>query len=166
MGHPANFQFDHAFGTVYGWFTSRGLYRLELPHTGMPPERRAVLHSSVNDARGWKLHAALDRYFAGVHEAFQDVPLDVDDATPFQQEVWEAARGIAWGKTATYGELTAHLGKPKEAARAVGRALGANRIAILIPCHRFLAANGALCGFAAGLEWKQELLRIERSLLA
>ncbi|MBX7257189.1 MAG: methylated-DNA--[protein]-cysteine S-methyltransferase [Candidatus Hydrogenedentes bacterium] len=166
MAEPTNFLYEHAWGPVYGWFSVKGLYRLELPRQDTPVERRSILHSSVNDGRVWRLNAALERYFSGQHETFGDIALDIDDATPFQREVWETARTIGWGQTATYGSLAEAMGKPKSSSRAVGHALGQNRIAILIPCHRFLASNGNLVGFAAGLEWKQELIRLEGGLLA
>ena len=166
MAQPTNFLYEHAWGPIYGWFSVRGLYRLELPRQEMTIERRSILHSSANDGRVWKLNAALERYFSGQRDSFSDIVLDVEDATPFQQEVWEAAQTIEWGQTATYGTLAERLGRPKSAARAVGHALGQNRIAILIPCHRFLSSSGKLVGYAAGLEWKHELIRTEGGLLA
>jgi methylated-DNA-[protein]-cysteine S-methyltransferase len=123
------------------------------------------LHSAANDARVWELHAALERYFAGMRESFHNIPLDLNGATAFQREVWLASRGTGWGVTQTYGELAHRLGKNTGAARAVGTALGANPIALIIPCHRFLGKDGALHGYAAGLEWKRELLRVEGVLL-
>jgi len=91
----------------------------------------------------------------------RDIPLDVK-GTAFQQGVWEALRGIPAGETLSYGELAAKLGKPK-ASRAVGGANGANNIAVLIPCHRVIAADGSLGGYAYGLEIKSELLKRERN---
>lgn len=90
----------------------------------------------------------------------QDIPLDVQ-GTAFQQRVWEELRRIPPGETRSYGELAAALGKPK-ASRAVGGANGANAIAVLIPCHRVIAADGSLGGYAYGTEIKAELLRRER----
>lgn len=165
MDQPANIRFDHANGPIYGWFSAKGLYRLELPHAERGAVRRSVLHSSANDARVWALNAALERYFAGMRANFDEVPLDFGSATAFQCAVWEMARQTAWGTSATYGELAGRMGKAKSAARAVGHALGQNPIAILVPCHRFLGADGSLHGFAAGLEWKRELLRLEGVLL-
>lgn len=89
----------------------------------------------------------------------QDIPLDVQ-GTAFQQRVWEELRRIPPGETRSYGELAAALGKPK-ASRAVGGANGANNIAVLIPCHRVIAADGGLGGYAYGTEIKAELLRRE-----
>jgi AraC family transcriptional regulator of adaptative response/methylated-DNA-[protein]-cysteine methyltransferase len=87
------------------------------------------------------------------------IPLDVK-GTAFQQRVWEELRRIPAGETRSYGELAAALGNPK-ASRAVGGANGANNVAVLIPCHRVIAADGTLGGYAYGLEIKAELLRRE-----
>jgi AraC family transcriptional regulator of adaptative response/methylated-DNA-[protein]-cysteine methyltransferase len=87
------------------------------------------------------------------------IPLDVH-GTAFQQRVWEELRRIPAGETRSYGELAAALGNPK-ASRAVGGANGANNIAVLIPCHRVIAADGTLGGYAYGLAIKAELLRRE-----
>ena len=87
------------------------------------------------------------------------IPLDVH-GTAFQQRVWAELRRIPHGETRSYGELAAALGNPK-ASRAVGGANGANHVAVLIPCHRVIAADGSLGGYAYGLEIKGELLRRE-----
>lgn len=87
------------------------------------------------------------------------IPLDIH-GTAFQQRVWEELRRIPSGETRSYGELAAALGNPK-ASRAVGGANGANNIAVLIPCHRVIASDGTLGGYAYGLEIKAELLKRE-----
>lgn len=104
--------------------------------------------------------------FAQVVEAVEQpgpgsaaIPLDVH-GTAFQQRVWEELRRIPHGETRSYGELAAALGNPK-ASRAVGGANGANNIAVLIPCHRVIASDGTLGGYAYGLAIKAELLRRE-----
>ncbi len=104
--------------------------------------------------------------FAQVLEAVEQpgagsaaIPLDVH-GTAFQQRVWEELRRIPHGETRSYGELAAALGNPK-ASRAVGGANGANNVAVLIPCHRVIAADGSLGGYAYGLAIKAELLRRE-----
>ena len=104
--------------------------------------------------------------FAQVVEAVEQpgpgsaaIPLDVK-GTAFQQRVWEELRRIPSGETRSYGELAAALGNPK-ASRAVGGANGANNVAVLIPCHRVIAADGTLGGYAYGLPIKAELLRRE-----
>lgn len=165
MDRPASFRYDHPRGPIYGWFSAKGLCRLMLPHADTGVERRSVLHSAANDARVWALNAAFENYFAGVRESFDAVPLDLDAATAFQRDVWNAARDVAWGVSETYGGLAERLGMPKSAARAIGHALGQNPVAVLVPCHRFLGADGSLHGFAAGLEWKRELLQLEGILL-
>lgn len=85
-----------------------------------------------------------------------DFPLDVR-GTAFQQRVWEALRRIPAGETLTYGELARRLGQPK-AARAVASACGANPLAVVIPCHRIVAADGSLGGYRWGLTRKRALL--------
>lgn len=87
------------------------------------------------------------------------IPLDVK-GTAFQHRVWEELRRIPAGETRSYGELAAALGNPK-ASRAVGGANGANNVAVLIPCHRVIAGDGSLGGYAYGLAIKAELLRRE-----
>ena len=92
--------------------------------------------------------------------AASSIPLDVR-GTAFQQRCWSALRTIPAGETRSYGEQAAMLGNPK-ASRAVGSANGANAIAVLIPCHRVIAADGSLGGYAYGTDIKAELLRRER----
>jgi len=87
-------------------------------------------------------------------------PLDLSRGTDFQRAVWAALRRIARGETRTYGELARQLNRP-DAARAVGRACGANPVPLLIPCHRVLATGGKLGGFSGGLKWKRRLLAAE-----
>jgi len=146
-------------GPILGYISERGLQELQLP--GPAARRVPLLHSAPNIVLGRRLARLLDRYFAGIAVTFDDVPLDIVAGTDFQRTVWSAARGIPWGKTITYGELARRVRKPA-AARAVGQALGANPVPILVPCHRILAAGGGLGGFGAGLDWKRELLRTER----
>ena len=110
------------------------------------------------------LRAAADQlraYFAGDLSQF-DLPL-APKGTAFQQEVWRAARLIGYGDRIAYGELAARLRRPVGAARAVGAALGRNPLPIVIGCHRVVAADGRLGGYAGGLERKQALLLLESS---
>jgi len=97
-------------------------------------------------------------YFSGSRRAF-DLPLDVR-GTPFQRAVWSQVVRIPYGATATYGDIAQLVGKPK-ASRAVGGAVGANPLPIVIPCHRVIGAHGALTGFGSGLDTKEALLRLE-----
>jgi AraC family transcriptional regulator of adaptative response/methylated-DNA-[protein]-cysteine methyltransferase len=90
-----------------------------------------------------------------------DLPLDVR-ATAFQRRVWEALRAIPAGEVRTYGQIAAAIGQP-EAVRAVGRACGANPVALAIPCHRVVAADGTLGGYRWGVDRKRRLLQAERA---
>lgn len=101
----------------------------------------------------------LVRYFAGQAFTFA-VPL-ADPGTPFQRQVWEALRQIPPGQTRSYAQLARALGRPT-AARAVARANGDNRIAIIIPCHRVIGSDGSPTGYAGGIWRKEWLLRHER----
>ena len=95
----------------------------------------------------------------GTRTAF-DLPLRLH-GTPFQVEVWEQLRAIPYGETISYGELAKRVDRP-EAARAVGAANGQNPIAIVVPCHRVIGADGSLTGFGGGLPWKRWLLAREQ----
>ncbi len=81
--------------------------------------------------------------------------------TPFQLEVWRALLAVPYGRTVTYGQQAARVGRPS-AVRAVGAANGRNPLAIVVPCHRVVGADGALVGYAGGLEAKRRLLDLER----
>ena len=103
--------------------------------------------------------AQLEAYFAGTLRVF-DVPVS-PRGTEFQEQVWRALLDIPHGETRSYGELARSLGKPS-ASRAVGAANGRNPISIIVPCHRVVGSNGALVGFAGGLDVKAWLLDHER----
>lgn len=103
----------------------------------------------------------LEQYFQGSLQRF-DLPVDVSALTSFRQQVLLLTMQIPYGSVTTYGELAKKVGSPK-AARAVGGALGANPIPIIIPCHRVLASTGALTGFSGigGILMKENLLLLE-----
>jgi len=105
---------------------------------------------------GWA--AAVERFLAEGGRR-PDLPLDLR-GTAFQEELWQALCEIPPGETITYGELARLLGKPR-AARAVGGACGANRVAVLVPCHLVLGGGGGLGGYAFGAERKKRLLALE-----
>ena len=125
---------------------------------------RPVVEGS-GDAPGLRhlaqMEGELRRYFAGTLRSFE-TPL-LTPGTEFERAVWQELLRIPFGHTRSYGEMAAKLGKPG-AARAVGRANGRNRIAIVIPCHRVIEANGKLRGYGGGLERKRFLLEHERQL--
>ena len=105
----------------------------------------------------------LREYFDGARFAF-DVPLNLH-GTEFQVATWKSLADIPYGKTISYGEQAASIGRPK-AVRAVGVANGRNPVAIVLPCHRVIVANGSLTGFGGGIAVKQWLLQHERNLIA
>jgi AraC family transcriptional regulator, regulatory protein of adaptative response / methylated-DNA-[protein]-cysteine methyltransferase len=109
-----------------------------------------------------RLERELGEYFAGTRTAFS-CPLHAP-STAFQQSVWEALQNIPFGTTASYKQQAEKLQKPS-AVRAVAHANGANRIAILIPCHRIVGENGELKGYGGGVHRKQWLLRFEQETL-
>jgi len=132
-----------------------------------------MFHGSKYPARireGWRKDAAplrdavdqLRAYFAGERFNF-DLPLAAG-GTPFQKKVWAALCEIPCGETRSYGEQAASIGLP-DASRAVGAANGRNPIAIVIPCHRVIGANGKLTGYAGGLNIKQALLEHEAHMI-
>ncbi|MDO5658895.1 MAG: trifunctional transcriptional activator/DNA repair protein Ada/methylated-DNA--[protein]-cysteine S-methyltransferase [Paracoccus sp. (in: a-proteobacteria)] len=110
--------------------------------------------SAITDA----VEAQLAEYFAGQRPRF-DLPL-APHGTGFQRLVWDALRRIPAGQTVSYGELAARIGRPT-ASRAVAAANGANGIALVIPCHRVIGADGTLTGYAGGLWRKERLIAIE-----
>jgi O-6-methylguanine DNA methyltransferase len=99
-------------------------------------------------------------YFSGSPAAFPSLPLEVR-GTAFQLRVWQELRQIPWGANLSYGELARRVGNPK-ASQAVGQALSANPIALIIPCHRVIKADGSLGGYRGGLERKRWLLEHEQ----
>lgn len=98
-------------------------------------------------------------YLEGQRRTF-DFPY-ILHGTPFQEKVWRALCDIPYGETRTYGQIAAAVGNPK-AGKAVGMANHYNPILIAVPCHRVIGANGKLTGYAAGLDMKEALLRLER----
>jgi methylated-DNA-[protein]-cysteine S-methyltransferase len=103
-----------------------------------------------------EIRQALAAYFNGRIDALAEVPV-ASGGTSFQREVWKALRAIPAGTTMSYGQLATNLGRAG-ASRAVGAANGANPIAIVVPCHRVIGANGALTGYGSGLPYKRWLL--------
>ena len=93
-----------------------------------------------------------------------DLPL-APDGTDFQRRVWDQLLAIAYGETASYGQIAHRLGHTNAASRAVGLANGRNPIPIVIPCHRVIGADGTLTGYAGGMERKQTLLELEQDAL-
>lgn len=101
----------------------------------------------------------LGEYFSGVRREFSVPFLGV--GTPFQRAVWQVLCSIPYGETASYADIAAKIGK-KNACRAVGGANNRNPLPIIVPCHRVIGKNGALTGYAGGLEIKEFLLKLEQ----
>lgn len=101
----------------------------------------------------------LDEYFAGERTAF-DCPM-IFAGSDLRHRVWHELLAVAYGTTATYGDIAARIGRPT-AVRAVASAVGANPLSIFIPCHRIIARSGKLTGYAGGLAAKKYLLDLER----
>ena len=102
----------------------------------------------------------LQSYFAGARDSFTDVELELAWCTPFQRRVVETMRAIPYGETATYGEIAALAGHPN-AQRAVGSVCAGNRFALVVPCHRVVAADGIGSYGSLGLGYKRRLLELE-----
>src|ERR1041385_418363 len=111
-------------------------------------------HSPIFD----RLKRELSEYFSGDRKEFT-LPLHVP-GTEFQMQVWEALRRIPYGSTTSYARLAESIGRPA-AVRAVARANGDNRIAVIIPCHRVIGSDGSLVGYGGGMSRKKKLLELE-----
>ncbi len=163
---------DYCFtcATALGWLaivaSAEGLLSLSWPAesayaavTSLGPLGAAA--SPSEPGADWQgLLDRLQAYFAGERVAFDREPIDWRGVPPFRRRVWAAVQSIPWGVTRSYGQVAAALGAPR-AARAVGGAMAANRLPIIVPCHRVLGADGRLVGFAAGLSMKARLLSLE-----
>jgi methylated-DNA-[protein]-cysteine S-methyltransferase len=161
--------FPTAIGTCGIAWSDRGVLGLHLP-AARDADMRASLARRFPDATESEPPAAVQQAIADITDLLKGrrtdlstVPLDMDAVPPFNRRVYDAARRIPAGRTQTYGEIAAELGEPD--ARAVGQALGQNPFAIIVPCHRVLAAGGQAGGFSApgGVQTKLRLLAIERA---
>ena len=124
-----------------------------------PKRRRAEPDWDLSDADFNEAKSQLNDYFAG---SLQEFSLAIKPTgTSFQLSVLDELQKIPYGKTVSYGEIAARLGKPK-AMRAVGAANGRNPIPVIIPCHRVIGADGKLTGFGGGLPTKEALLKLEQ----
>ncbi len=162
-------QLDSPIGPLFAVATRDGVCLLEFAD-------RPAIASQAASVRKWfgddivpgsnrhvdRLARELERYFRGTLTRFT-VPLAIA-GTPFQRQAWNALLAIPFGTTRTYGALARELGCARS-SRAVGRANGLNRIAILIPCHRVVQSDGTLCGYGGGLWRKRHLLDLERDAL-
>jgi len=151
---------DTPLGALDVWVTPQGVRRLGF-HRGADLVRAGeTLSSGEPPTHVSRVVEQLEEYFAGDRHDF-DVALDLGPLTPFQIHVYERLRRIPYGQVVTYGQVASDIGESPGAARAVGQAVGANPVSIVIPCHRVVASNGSLSGYAGGLARKAALLRIE-----
>jgi methylated-DNA-[protein]-cysteine S-methyltransferase len=160
----AGFLAHPAVGTVGVAVTARGVVALTLARTRC--DAAAALTARVasgvrpDDEACAPALRQVGEYLAGARRAFD---LRIDWAlphTPFQRRVWQALCGVPYGTAVSYGELAALAGRPG-AARAVGNAMNQNPIALVIPCHRVIAAGGRIGGYGGGLDIKRALLALE-----
>ncbi|MCL6612467.1 MAG: methylated-DNA--[protein]-cysteine S-methyltransferase [Peptococcaceae bacterium] len=106
-----------------------------------------------------RLEKGLNDYFSG-KRADLSVPVDWSHYTEFQKKVLQRVYSVPWGRVVSYGQIAREVGTPR-GARAVGGAVGSNRVLLVVPCHRVIAHDGTLGGFGGGLDWKRKLLKIE-----
>ena len=136
----------------------QGLAAVNWEHEESLPQRFALLAEAAAHPVLVQARQQLEEYFAGARRTFT-VPLDFA-GTDFQNRVWNALRTIPFGRTCSYRQIAAQIGRPR-AVRAVGAANGRNPIPIIVPCHRVIGADGTLTGFTGGLGIKARLLALE-----
>ena len=162
--------FETALGFFALSFSEGGLTRVVLPEPDAATARRRLVGRGVDPTTiagdNTPLPAAIDelvgairRYAKGEKVDFRFAAVDYGKASPFNRDIWEAARDLAHGEIVTYGELAARAGHPG-LARETGAALGRNPVPLVVPCHRIAAANGRTGGFSApgGVSTKLRLL--------
>jgi methylated-DNA-[protein]-cysteine S-methyltransferase len=170
-GLKKNSQAALVFPTRWGWMavaeSPRGLAGIVLPRAS----KRAAARALGMDSGVWERSSSaglqearkqLLEYLAGGRTSF-DLPLDLSQGTPFQRQVWKTLRAIPYGQLWSYRGLAARVGGV-EYARAVGGAVGANPLPIIVPCHRVVAQDATIGGFSSGLPAKRRLLALEGSL--
>jgi len=164
------------FELSWGWAaaarTREGLCTFILPETSREIAEKKIRARVGNDFEPSKSAlrdvVSLARgYFRGWLTDFEDLRLDLSPGTAFQRRVWSLVRRIPYGEVRTYRWIALEMGRP-EAARAIGGALAANPIPLIVPCHRIVNADGTLGGFSAGggVELKRRMLKLERVPMA
>jgi methylated-DNA-[protein]-cysteine S-methyltransferase len=161
------------FGTTGGFcgiaWTSDGIARFQLPTASAEETERLLLRRLPQAMPGSppvtvaEVVAAVKRYFAGEAVDFSATEIDLRDQDDFFRSIYAAARRVGWGCTTTYGAIARELGAGPAAARQIGQAMAKNPVALIIPCHRVLAAGGKLGGFSApgGSTSKLRMLELE-----
>jgi len=165
----------HIFETALGFagiaWRDAGIARFQLPSRTAEETERNLSRSLSNATKAEALPAhiaeavtAVTRYFAGEKTDFSHLELDLAGQDDLFREIYAAARRVGWGETTTYGGLAKSIGRSDwEAARDVGQAMAKNPVALIIPCHRVLAAGNKVGGFSApgGAETKKKMLELE-----
>ena len=154
--------FPTSFGRCAIAWNDKGLTHFYLPGDDAKADVKATPPAWVA-----AIIARVQRHFDGDLQDFADLRFDYSDVTPFQQRVYAAALKVKAGETRTYGWLATEISSSSAASRAIGTALGRNPWVLLIPCHRFIGANGKLTGYSApgGIETKKRLLALENAAL-
>lgn len=160
---------DTAIGVCGLAWNDSGLTRVQLPEaSAADTEARLTRRGASRSADAPPPEIArcvmqLIAYFEGQRVDFAEVPLDTAALSMFDADIYQALRQVGWGRTTSYGALSAAVIGAHDAARAVGVAMARNAWPIIVPCHRVLAANGAMGGFSAygGTMTKQKLLTLE-----
>jgi methylated-DNA-[protein]-cysteine S-methyltransferase len=150
-------------------WSERGVTRFQLPTKSAEATERLLLRRAPDASPGTpppdvaNLVSEVKRYFEGEKIEFSNVALDLVGQDDFFAKIYAAARQLRWGQTTTYGALAKQLGAGPEAARDVGQAMAKNPVALIIPCHRVLAAGGKIGGFSApgGSTTKMRMLELE-----
>jgi methylated-DNA-[protein]-cysteine S-methyltransferase len=150
-------------------WNNAGITRFRLPGKSAEGAQRMLLRRAPGAKPGAPTPevagavAAAKRYFEGKETDFSRFKLDLGEQDPFFQRIYAAARQVGWGRTTTYGALAKELDAGPEAARDVGQAMAKNPVALIIPCHRVLAAGGKVGGFSApgGSAAKIRMLALE-----
>jgi methylated-DNA-[protein]-cysteine S-methyltransferase len=154
--------FQTPFGVGKVWGTAIGIHHLDLP--SMQADSGLSQSSDIQEFESIYTKMAAEQLFQYFHAALKlfNLPLDLSGYSNFQQEVLRETANIPFGEVISYGELARRTGRTG-AARAVGGVMACNRLPVIIPCHRVVAANGALTGYTApgGLEMKKHLLMME-----
>ncbi|NOS78622.1 MAG: methylated-DNA--[protein]-cysteine S-methyltransferase [Nitrospira sp.] len=161
------------FESSWGWMgiteTGKGVAGIALPQTSKQ-RTIAVLREQAPDPLVMERSPQLEQaqaqlldYLAGKRHTF-DIPLDLSRGTAFQRQVWRALLRVPYGKLRSYQWVALRVGG-RQYARAVGNAVGANPLPIIVPCHRIVAHDATLGGFSGGLPTKRKLLTLEGTLV-
>ena len=163
--------FETAIGYMAIAWTEKGICQLQLPEES-EAKTRTQLKKKLPDATQAEPSAIVQKaikliklHLEGTPQDMRGIPLDLSRCTEFSRQVYEAARQVKAGQVVTYGDIADRIGQ-RAASRAVGRALGSNPVAIIVPCHRIIGKGGNMTGFSAfgGCDTKMRLLSIERAL--